>query len=655
MTTTTRDHRSGEPEDPEESTALASPVMGDLAHRFVEHLVRRAGPGSADIEISPSEWQRILQAGQGEESPERAIGRIIASAYKAVHPHEDTEPTEPSVPSAPSRQTALAGEYFPPARGSVGSSPHPLDALLIPARTNRVVPPRRTTPIRRPNMRPQNLESAEARIEPGTLDEPRATPLPPPGFAPVAPPSTPEDHTPPPQAQSAAMSSMLPPLEEDASPKKRRKRSRSPFSPRLAPPNAAADGAPALGTTGPTNRAQWRTRSLFVPVVLPEASVESPAPVAPSPPGVPSSEPAAPSDLVLPVASPPLVEPERALVAEPASPKVAAPAPSVTEVQQPVTSVPSTATTTKGAQSAKRALRISRSGQATVFTWVRNIGIIILLFVGWQLWGTSIAQHHAQQDLANSFNTLIHSASASAATKSGPPTLIPATTHVPIAPEGTVVAQISIPSIGVSQFVVSGTATDDLAKGPGHYIGTAAPGQAGNIAIAGHRTTHGAPFNRLAQLAIGDTIVLTNTLDQHFTYKVAQTPFPVSPSDVSVLNDFGDNRITLTTCNPEFSAAQRLIVVATYEPPGSSATHATRAPNTHHSYKLVNEATASWNWGLLPFVALEIGFLVLLGLNNRRLVTYFGPRMSWLILAPIWLGGLILIFQSLTTFLPASV
>ena len=64
-------------------------------------------------------------------------------------------------------------------------------------------------------------------------------------------------------------------------------------------------------------------------------------------------------------------------------------------------------------------------------------------------------------------------------------------------------AHLQVPKIGLDEFVVSGTNEADLAKGPGHYLGTAMPGQAGNVAIAGHRTTHGAPFNRLAELAIG--------------------------------------------------------------------------------------------------------------------------------------------------------
>ena len=125
-------------------------------------------------------------------------------------------------------------------------------------------------------------------------------------------------------------------------------------------------------------------------------------------------------------------------------------------------------------------------------------------------------------------------------------------------------ALVQIPKIGLNKYVVSGTNTDDLAKGPGHYTGTALPGQYGNVAIAGHRTTHGAPFNRLAQLARGDRIYLTDLAGQRLTYVVVASPFAVSPSNVSVLNYFGDNRLTLTTCNPEFSATQRLIVVAGY-------------------------------------------------------------------------------------------
>jgi sortase A len=287
----------------------------------------------------------------------------------------------------------------------------------------------------------------------------------------------------------------------------------------------------------------------------------------------------------------------------------------------------------------------------TVFTWIRNVGVIILLFVGWQLWGTAIAQHHAQSALQAQFDSLVNT-HRSISQKATGQTLIPATAQLANPPDGTVVAEIDIPAIGVNQFVVSGTSTDDLAKGPGHYIGTAAPGQAGNVAIAGHRTTHGAPFNRLAELTVGDQIILTDTRDQHLTYVVAQLPYPVSPSDVSVLNNFADNRITLTTCNPEFSASQRLIVVAKFLQ--RYPTRASALPTAPVPYRIINGATASWRWGLLPLVLMEMGLLALLGLSNRRLAGLYGLLGGWLILTPIWIAGFYILFQTLTNFLPPA-
>jgi sortase A len=289
-------------------------------------------------------------------------------------------------------------------------------------------------------------------------------------------------------------------------------------------------------------------------------------------------------------------------------------------------------------------------GLATLFGWIRNIGAIILLFVAWQLWGTSISQHHQQQQLQSAFEASVraHHASRSA---SSVPVLIAGNKVVPPAAEGTAVAQLQIPAIGLSEYVVSGTAEGDLAKGPGHYIGTAAPGQAGNVGIAGHRTTNGAPFNRLGQLVVGDPIYLTTLTGERLTYTVSQTPPPVPPNDVAVLDNFGDNRITLTTCNPEYSSAQRLIVVGELKgspPPAKTKTKP-------HAYHIVNSQTASWNWSVCPIVILEAGALMLLGLSNRRLSAWYGKVGRWLILTPFWAAGLYLLFQSLATFLPAAV
>lgn len=284
-----------------------------------------------------------------------------------------------------------------------------------------------------------------------------------------------------------------------------------------------------------------------------------------------------------------------------------------------------------------------------VFTWTACVGAIILLFLAWQLWGTSISQHHAQSQLKSQFEAL-------EAQHSGKPhgsksaSLISATTRVSAPANGSVVAEIQIPAIGVDQYVVEGTTESDLSKGPGHYVGTAVPGQAGNVAIAGHRTTNGAPFNGLGHLVPGDRIILTTVYGQKFTYVVSGTPQAVSPSDVGVLNYFGDNRVTLTTCNPEFSSTQRLVVVGKLNQPGAGPEVAPK----DLSYHLANPATASWNWSLLPAVGVEVCLLVLLALSFRRFGTWFAGIGKWFVLVPLWAAGLYLLFSTLTGFFPAA-
>ena len=89
---------------------------------------------------------------------------------------------------------------------------------------------------------------------------------------------------------------------------------------------------------------------------------------------------------------------------------------------------------------------------------------------------------------------------------------------------------------------------------------TPLPGQKGNAAIAGHRTTYGAPFNRIDELEPGDEILIDAPYGQ-FRYEVRATTI-VSPSAGEVLEDKGDNRLTLTSCNPKYSARQRIVVTA---------------------------------------------------------------------------------------------
>ena len=121
---------------------------------------------------------------------------------------------------------------------------------------------------------------------------------------------------------------------------------------------------------------------------------------------------------------------------------------------------------------------------------------------------------------------------------------------------------------------MNGVARNDLRKGPGLYPETALPGQAGNAAIAGHRTTYGAPFGDLDQLVNGD-LIQVQTLYGVFRFRVSEQLI-VAPSDIGVIDpklvDANTPskgfiaQVTLTTCNPKYSAAQRLIVKADLEP-----------------------------------------------------------------------------------------
>jgi sortase A len=127
---------------------------------------------------------------------------------------------------------------------------------------------------------------------------------------------------------------------------------------------------------------------------------------------------------------------------------------------------------------------------------------------------------------------------------------------------------LRIPTIGLRQVVLEGVSTADLERGPGHYPGTALPGQLGNVAIAGHRVTYGGPFRNLDRLLPGDEIDI-DTRDRTYVYRV-QLAREVKPSDIGVTFAVPEQPtapptrrlLTLTTCTPPYSAARRLIVLA---------------------------------------------------------------------------------------------
>lgn len=122
-----------------------------------------------------------------------------------------------------------------------------------------------------------------------------------------------------------------------------------------------------------------------------------------------------------------------------------------------------------------------------------------------------------------------------------------------------VVGRLTILSANINHYVVFGATLNKLEYGPGYILGTSLPGTGGNFAIAGHRTTYGAPFGNLDKTEVGDSILFQTNTNQ-YEYVITEVKI-VSPEDTYVLGNFGDDRITLSTCHPKFSARQRLVVI----------------------------------------------------------------------------------------------
>jgi len=223
------------------------------------------------------------------------------------------------------------------------------------------------------------------------------------------------------------------------------------------------------------------------------------------------------------------------------------------------------------------ASRPVRTGIGAVGRVLVTGGILILLFVAYELWGTGIYEARAQSDLESQFKHEIaerrgattSAAGGSAPTSTTSPTATTPSAELPPTPaDGDPVGEIRIDKIGVDKVVVEGTTVPDLRKGPGHYAGSPMPGQVGNSAIAGHRTTYGAPFGDLDQLSRGDRISV-RTLTGTWVYVLVDDPFAVKPTQTDVLDPTVDPTtgqqvatLTLTTCEPKYQASERLVVKA---------------------------------------------------------------------------------------------
>lgn len=184
-------------------------------------------------------------------------------------------------------------------------------------------------------------------------------------------------------------------------------------------------------------------------------------------------------------------------------------------------------------------------------------GVLLLFYTTYLLWGTSVETNRTQDKLAKTLASAPVVTQASLDTGNIPPAK-------PTGPVklGDPLWQLVIPKIGLNSVVVQGVEEEELKKGPGHFVDSPWPGESGNVPISGHRTTFGAPFFRLNELEAGDEINIESG-GARYRYRVDSKEI-VDPSRVDVVENHGRDEITLTTCHPRFSAAQRLIVHGAY-------------------------------------------------------------------------------------------
>ena len=192
-------------------------------------------------------------------------------------------------------------------------------------------------------------------------------------------------------------------------------------------------------------------------------------------------------------------------------------------------------------------------------------GLVMIGYVGWQLWGTTWVSQREQREITGSLQRQ-WSADGTAAKR-----LQPA-----FVPRGKASALVRIPKFGRSYVVpvLEGTGTEILTRGYGHFTRSADPGQVGNYALAAHRVTHGEPLRRMPELRPGDEVVV-ETVDTTYTYELDTDPrkLVIPFTGTWVLDPLprnpdrgpqprqrpGQRLITLTTCAEIFHTDDRMI------------------------------------------------------------------------------------------------
>jgi sortase A len=203
----------------------------------------------------------------------------------------------------------------------------------------------------------------------------------------------------------------------------------------------------------------------------------------------------------------------------------------------------------------KRILRIA--GLTLVFA-----SIVVFGFLAYQLFVTDLLNARSQQQAAGQLVSVMDQRRREVGAGPSLPDRpeVPVLMTEPPPTEGQPFGRLLVPRLAVDEVLFEGVDRQTLKLGPGHMPGTALPGHPGNAVISGHRTTYGRPFQDFDQLELGDRIEVETAVGMS-VYEVRQILI-VEPTALWVVDDRPGGWLTLTTCHPRFSAAQRLVIQA---------------------------------------------------------------------------------------------
>ncbi|MBV9952216.1 MAG: class E sortase [Acidimicrobiia bacterium] len=273
----------------------------------------------------------------------------------------------------------------------------------------------------------------------------------------------------------------------------------------------------------------------------------------------------------------------------------------------------------------------SHSVRGAVTRSLKILGGLVLGFVLFLFVMTPLVHGRTQRSLEQSFRTELGFAQAplGGAIK-----------------QGSAVAVLQIPEIGVHEVVIEGTSASMLKRGPGHLRTSPLPGQPGNSVVAGRRASYGGPFLHLDRLHRGDTIRVTT--GQGLSIFVVQRVGTVSPGHADPIGPTRDSRITLVTSDPVFAASRRLVAVATLQ--GDPWAQPDGRPTQLHTDELGLQGQP----GAAGRVLFWGGVLIVAGIASVWLLRRWPGQVAYVLIAPVMLLLLVLLYDSFAGVLPAT-